>query len=65
MFYKVLFLLTLFNLFKSCKSFVKENVIFDGGEMTAISPGKYISFGLTVLYHVLVLSVCLIPSIIF
>ena len=33
MFYKVLFLLTLFNLFKSCKSFVKENVIFDGGEM--------------------------------
>jgi len=40
-------------------------VVFDGGEMTAISPGKYISFGVTVLYHVLVLSVCLIPSIIF
>ena len=47
MFYKVLFLLTLFNLIKSGKSFIRENVITVDGKVLEIPMGKYISLGMT------------------
>ena len=62
MFYKVLFLLTLFNFVKAGKSFIKENIVVKDGKQAEISSGAYISFGITALYHVMVLAVCMLPS---
>lgn len=58
MFYKVLFLLTCYNLYRSGKSFVKENVIVKDGKQEEISTGAFVSFGMTVLFHVMVLAMC-------
>lgn len=63
MFYKVLFVLTLFNLVKASKSFIKENVVIRDGKQAEISTGAYVSFGLTAAYHIMVFAVCLIPTI--
>ena len=52
MFYKVLFLLTLFNLIKSGKSFIRENVITVDGKVLEIPMGKYISLGMTMLFYI-------------
>ena len=62
MFYKVLFLLTLFNFFKEGKSFIKENVVIVDGKQAEISKGAYISFGLSALFHVMVLAVTMLPT---
>ena len=62
MFYKVLFLLTLLNFVKAGKSFIKENIVIKDGKQAEISSGAYISFGITALYHVMVLAVCMLPS---
>lgn len=63
MFYKVLFLLTLFNLIKSGKSFIKENVVIQDGKQAEIPTGAYLSFGMTAMFYVMVLAICFIPSI--
>ena len=63
MFYKVLFVLTLYNLIKAAKSFIKDNVVIKDGKQAEISTGAYISFGLTAAYHIMVFAVCLIPTI--
>ncbi len=65
MFYKVLFLLTCYNLYRSVRSFVRENAVVKNGEYAEISTGAYISAGMTVLFYVMVLAICLIPSILF
>ena len=65
MFYKILFLLTCYNLYRSGKSFIKENVTVKDGRAAEISTGAYISFGLTVLFYVMVLAICFIPSMLF
>ena len=62
MFYKVLFLLTLFSFVKAGKSFIKENVVIKDGKQAEISRSAYWSFGITALYHVMVLAVCMLPS---
>ena len=62
MFYKVLFLLACYNLYRSGKSFVKENVIVKDGKQAEISTGAYISFGISALFHVMVLAVSLLPT---
>lgn len=62
MFYTVLFLLTLFNFVKAGKSFIKENVVIKDGKKAEISKDSYLSFGITALFHVMVLSVCMLPS---
>lgn len=63
MFYKILFLLTLFNLVKAGKSFIKENVVIKDGKQAEISTGAYVSFGMTAMFYVMVLAICFIPSI--
>lgn len=65
MFYKVLFLLTCYNLYRSVRSFVRESAVVKDGEFAEISTGAYISAGMTVLFYVMVLAICLIPSILF
>ena len=65
MFYKVLFLLTCYNLYRSVRGFVRENAVVKNGESVEISTGAYISAGMTVLFYVMVLAICFIPSILF
>lgn len=65
MFYKVLFLLTCYNLYRNGKSFVKENVVVKDGEQAEISTGAFVSFGMTILFYVMVLAICFIPSLLF
>ena len=65
MFYKVLFLLICYNLYRSVRSFVRENAVVKDGKCAEISTGAYISAGMTVLFYVMVLAICLIPSILF
>ncbi len=65
MFYKILFLLTCYNLYRNTKSFLKENAIIKDGKQAEISAGVFFSFGITVLFHVMVLAICLMPSILF
>lgn len=65
MFYKVLFLLACYNLFKAGKSFVKENVVVRSGRSAEISTGAFVSFGMTVMFYVMVLAICFMPSILF
>lgn len=65
MFYTVLFLLACYNLYKSVKSFVKENVIAKDGEIAEIPRAAYISLGATVLFYLMVLAICVVPSILF
>ena len=65
MFYKVLFLLTLFNLIKSGKSFIRENVITVDGKVLEIPMGKYISLGMTMLFYIMVMAICCLPSMMF
>ena len=65
MFYKVLFLLTCYNLYRSIRSFVRENAVVKDGKVAEISVGAYISAGMTVLFYVMVLAICSIPSILF
>lgn len=63
MFYKILFLLALLNLFKTGKSFIRENVVVKDGKQAEISTGAYVSFGMTAMFYVMVLAICFIPSI--
>ena len=65
MFYKVLFLLTCYNFYRSAKSFVKENAAVKNGELAGISMGAFVSLGMTALFYVMVLALCVIPSILF
>lgn len=65
MFYKILFLLTCYNLYRNGKSFVKENVVVKDGEQAEISTGAFVSFGMTILFYVMVLAICFIPSLLF
>ena len=65
MFYKVLFLLTCYNLYRSVRSFVKENIIMQDELSAEISTGAYVSLGMTVLFYVMVLAICCIPSMLF
>lgn len=65
MFYKILFLLTCYNLYRNGKSFVKENVVVKDGKQAEISTGAFVSFGMTILFYVMVLAICFIPSLLF
>lgn len=62
MFYKVLFLLTCIQLIKSVKSFVKDNVIIKDGKCAEITTGAYVSAGLTGMFYVMILAICMMPS---
>ena len=61
-FYKVLFLLTCIQLVKEVKNFVKNNVVVVDSQCKQIPMGTYILSGLTLLFYIMVLSLCMIPS---
>lgn len=65
MFYNVLFLLTCYNLYKSIRSFVKENTQIENGTVAEITTGAFISLGITMMFYVMVLAICFIPSLLF
>ena len=62
MFYKILFILTLFNLIKTGKNFIQSNVIMIDGK-AEVSTRAYISMGVSMLFYVMVIALCFIPSI--
>ena len=62
MFYKVLFLLTCVQLYKELKNFVKYNVVVKDGKCAEISTGAYVSAGMTAMFYVMILAICMIPS---
>ena len=61
MFYKILFILTLFNLIKTGKNFIQSNVIMIDGK-AEVSTRAYISMGVSMLFYVMVMALCFIPS---
>ena len=61
MFYKILFILTLFNLIKTGKNFIQSNVIMIDGK-AEVSTRAYISMGVSMLFYVMVIALCFIPS---
>lgn len=61
MFYKILFILTLFNLIKTGKNFIQSNVIMIDGK-AEVSTQAYISMGVSMLFYVMVIALCFIPS---
>lgn len=65
MFYEVLFLLTCYNLYRSVRGFVRENAVVKDSGYAEFSTGAYIAAGMTVLFYVMVLAICCIPSILF
>lgn len=65
MFYKVLFFLACCELIRRIRSFVRENVEIKDGNQAEISAGAFISIGMSILFYVMVLAICVIPSILF
>ena len=62
MFYTVLFILTCVQLYKEIKSFVKCNVVVKDGQFAEISTTTYVSAGMTALFYIMILAICMIPS---
>ena len=47
------------------KSLIKEHVVVENGAIAEIPKKAYISIGVTVIFHVMVAAVCILPSILF
>lgn len=62
MYFKVLFLLACIQLIKEVKGFVKNNVAVKDSQFAQISMGTYISVGLAVLFYVMIMAICMMPS---
>lgn len=65
MFYTILFLLTCCELIRRVRSFIKENAVVKDGRQAEISTGAFVSLGMSVLFYVMVLSICFLPSMLF
>lgn len=65
MFYKVLLLLACYNLYRDVRAFVRENAVVRDGKCAEISTGAYVSAAMTVMFYVMVLAICFLPSILF
>ena len=65
MFYTILFLLACYNLYTNVKSFIKVHVVVENDVIAEIPKKAYISIGVTVIFHVMVAAVCILPSILF
>ncbi len=64
MFYKVLFILACVELVKRVRSFIYESIVVNNGS-AELSPGTFVSIGLSVLFYIMVLAICFMPSMIF
>ena len=65
MFYTVLLLLTCCELIRRVRTFVKENAVVKDGKLAEISAGAFVSLGMSVLFYVMVITICFLPSILF
>lgn len=65
MFYKVLFILACYNLYRSVKSFYTEYVVINKAGFAELSTRVYVEAALTVLFYVMVMAICILPSILF
>ena len=65
MFYKILFILACYNLYKSGRSFVRENIVIENGKCAEIATKTYVAAGATILFYVMVMAICILPSILF
>lgn len=64
MFYKVLFILACVELVKRVRSFINESIVVNNGS-TELRTGAFVSIGLSVLFYIMVLAICFMPSMIF
>lgn len=65
MFYMVLLILTCCELIRRVRTFVKENAVVKDGKPAEISAGAFVSLGMSVLFYVMVLAICFLPSMLF
>lgn len=63
MFYTILLLLACYNLYTNVKSFIKEHVVSENDVVAEMPKKAYISIGITAIFHVMVVAVCILPSI--
>ena len=63
MFYTILLLLACYNLYTNVKSFIKEHVIAENNVVAEMPKKAYISIGITAIFHVMAVAVCILPSI--
>lgn len=64
MFYKVLFILACVELVKRVRSFINESIVVNN-DSTELRTGAFVSIGLSVLFYIMVLAICFMPSMIF
>lgn len=62
MYFKVLFILACVQLIKEIKGFAKNNIVVKDGQFAEIGIGAYISVGLAVLFYVMIMAICMMPS---
>ncbi len=65
MFYTVLLILACCELIRRVRAFVKENAVVKDGKLAEISAGAFVSLGMSVLFYVMVLAICFLPSMLF
>lgn len=65
MFYKILFVLAAYNLYKSIKGFYNEYILFRDDACAELSIMACVDVTLAVLFYVMVMAICILPSIIF
>ena len=63
MFYTILLLLACYNLYTNVKSFIKEHIVSGNGVVVEMPKKAYISIGITAIFYVMVVAVCILPSI--
>ena len=62
MFFRLLFILACIRLYKDIKSFVESGVVAEISKGTEVSKTTYVSIVLTILFYVMVMAICIIPS---
>ncbi len=65
MFFRILFVLACYNLYKAMKSMWNDCVLPKKDGSTEISTGEYISMGATAIFYAMVMAICAIPSLLF
>ena len=65
MFYTVLLILACCELIRRVRTFVKENAVVKDGKPAEIASGAFVSLGMSVLFYVMVLAICFLPSMLF
>ena len=62
MFFRLLFILACIRLYKDIKSFVESGVVAEISKGTEVSKTTYVSIVITILFYVMVMAICIIPS---